>query len=108
MDNVIDSHITIVLLELLVHYYDSYGKKVGSFDSYCGYITNYLNGNVSTLPNVQRQTFDYLVGQVERQYGLPIDIAIELVIDLFIKCYWKNIYSYQHEMNRFLYNSDIY
>ena len=71
MDRIVDSHIMIVLIELLVHYYDTSGNKVGSFDTYCNYITNYLNGNVKTLPKSQIHLFDYLVQQLERQYGLP-------------------------------------
>jgi hypothetical protein len=93
MDNIVDSHMTLVLIELLVHYYDTY----------CTYITNYLNGNVKSLPSSQVKLFDYLVVQLQRQYGLHYDICIDLIVDLFKNRYWKNIYQYQHQMNRFLY-----
>jgi hypothetical protein len=103
MDRIVDSHIMIVLIELLVHYYDTSGNKVGSFDTYCNYITNYLNGNVKTLPKSQIHLFDYLVQQLERQYGLPKDPCLDQITELFTHGYWKNVYQNQHESNRFLY-----
>jgi hypothetical protein len=104
MDNIVDSHMTLVLIELLVHYYDADNSKSGSFDTYCTYITNYINGNTKSLPRSQVKLFDYLVEQLQRQYGLHYDICIDLIVDLFKNRYWKNIYQYQHQMNRFLYN----
>ena len=49
MDNIVDSHMTLVLIELLVHYYDTDNSKSGSFDTYCTYITNYINGNTKLI-----------------------------------------------------------